>query len=147
MNLRFSGLSVQGTTRLVLAAALACAAFSPLAAQEKSRTRLDATHYVIDADVNPATQTLTAQVQMEFTPLENTSSIALELNNALNVSRIVDGNNRQIPASRSQGDSTVRLNFPDTTGTWGKFSGGGQTSPPSLNNADISVASGNVNRR
>jgi aminopeptidase N len=104
MNLRLSGLTV------LLAA---CATFSPLQAQEQHRVRLDATHYTIDADINPATQTLTAQVQLQFSAAENTSSIALELNNGLNVSRIVDGSNRQIPTSRSQGDSTIRLNFPD----------------------------------
>lgn len=84
----------------------------PAAAQER-RTRIDAEHYVIDAEINPSTQSLSAQVQVRFSPSDNTSAAAFELNNALNVSRIVDGNGRQIPASRSQSDSTVRLNFPD----------------------------------
>ncbi|MBC8165222.1 MAG: peptidase M1, partial [Bryobacteraceae bacterium] len=83
------------------------------AAQEK-RTAIDAGHYVITAEINPASQTISAQVQVRFAPLENTSSVAFELNNALNVARIVDGAGRQIPASRSQTDSTVRLTFPDT---------------------------------
>jgi aminopeptidase N len=87
-------------------------AAGPSAAQEK-RTHLDAEHYAIDAEINPAMQTLSAQVQVRFTPDENTSSAAFELNNALNVSRIADGSGRQIPASRSQGDSTVRLTFPE----------------------------------
>jgi len=78
------------------------------------RTRLDAEHYVIDAEINPVAQTLTAQVQVRFVPGETTSTAAFELNNALNVSRIVDGSGRQIPASRSQGDSTVRVTFPDS---------------------------------
>ncbi len=84
------------------------------AQQTQGRPRLDASHYTIEAEINPATQSLTAQVQVQFTPSENTQSATFELNNALNVSRIVDGGNRQIPASRSQGDSTVRLNFPET---------------------------------
>ena len=36
---------------------------------------------------------------------------SFELNNALNVSRVVDGQGKQIPASRNQQDFTVRLSF------------------------------------
>ncbi len=39
------------------------------------------------------------------------TSAAFELNNALNVSRVVDDKGKQIPASRNQQDFTVRLNF------------------------------------
>ncbi|MDZ4802090.1 MAG: M1 family aminopeptidase [Bryobacteraceae bacterium] len=98
----------------VIAAALLVGVTAGLApAQQERRTRLDASHYTIDADINPATQTLNAQVRVQFTPTDNTQSATFELNNALNVSRVVDGANRQIPASRSQGDSTIRLNFPE----------------------------------
>lgn len=90
--------------------ALALAAAFPAAAQER-KTNLHADHYVIDAEINPEAQTLTAQAQVRFTPTENISAAAFELNNSLNVSRIVDGENRQIPASRNQQDFTVRLNF------------------------------------
>ena len=38
-------------------------------------------------------------------------SATFELNNALNVSRVVDAKGKQIPASRNQQDSTVRLSF------------------------------------
>ena len=98
--------------RFTVAVAIAIAAL-PAAAQDRSRTRLDADHYIIEAEINPAAQTLTANTQVRFTPQDSTSAAAFELNNALNVSRIVDGSNRQIPASRNQQDSTVRLSFPD----------------------------------
>src|SRR5438270_5353511 len=91
----------------------AALAVDPAIAQER-RAGINADHYVIDAEINPATQTLSAQVQVRFTPSETTSSASFELNNALNVSRIVDGSGRQIPASRSQAGSTVRLTFPDS---------------------------------
>ncbi|HYO82472.1 MAG TPA: M1 family aminopeptidase [Bryobacteraceae bacterium] len=85
----------------------------PAAAQDRNRARLDAEHYVITAEINPAAQTLAATAEVRFVPQDATSSATFELNNALNVSRIADGSGRQIPASRSQTDHTVRLNFTD----------------------------------
>ncbi|MBC7926536.1 MAG: peptidase M1 [Bryobacteraceae bacterium] len=112
MTTRLSGHATRLPGPILLA--LICMALSIASAMAQDRrTRLDASHYVINAEIDPAAQTLRAQVQIQFSPLETTSAVVLELNNALNVSKIVDGANRQIPASRSQGDSTVRLNFPD----------------------------------
>jgi len=85
-------------------------AAASLAAQER-RSRIDVEHYVINAEINENTQTLAAKAAVRFTPLEDISNATFELNNALNVSRVVDGNGRQIPASRSQQDFTVRLTF------------------------------------
>lgn len=86
----------------------------PGSAQERrTNPRLDVEHYVIEAQINPAAQTLAARVDVRFSALDgNTTGANFELNNALNVSRIVDTEGRQIPASRSQQDFTVRLNFP-----------------------------------
>jgi aminopeptidase N len=88
-------------------------AASTAAAQER-RSRIDVEQYTIDAEVNPRTQSLAANVQVRFVPLDDTSSATFELNNALNVSKVVDAAGRQVPASRSQQDFTVRLNFPET---------------------------------
>ena len=52
-------------------------------------------------------------MQVNFVPQDATSSVSFDLNNALNVSRIVDGGGRQVPASRSQQDFKVTLNFPE----------------------------------
>lgn len=93
-------------------AAMALAIVAVVPAQER-RTRLDAEHYIIDADIDPSAQTLTARVQVRFAAQDNTSAAAFELNNALNVSRIQDSSGKQIAATRSQGDFSVRLNFPD----------------------------------
>jgi tetratricopeptide (TPR) repeat protein len=90
--------------------ALAAAAVN-VPGQEK-RSRIHVEHYVINAEINENTQSLAAKVAVRFAPLEdNVSTATFELNNALNVSRVVDDNGRQIPASRSQQDFTVRLNF------------------------------------
>src|ERR1700693_803284 len=99
--------------RKILLAILATA--SLLVAQEKGgkRARIDVENYVIDADVNPHTQALTANVKVRFIPLDNdVSSVSFELNNALNVSRVITGTGRQITASRSTQDFTVQLTFP-----------------------------------
>ena len=81
-------------------------------AQERRGSRIDVDGYAIDADVSPTTQSLTARVTVRFVPLDdNLTSAGFELNNALNVSRVVDEKGKQISASRSQQDFTVRLNF------------------------------------
>ena len=55
---------------------------------------------------------MTAKAAVRFVPIDdNLSSAAFELNNALNVSRVMDGAGKQIPASRNQQDFTVRLSF------------------------------------
>jgi tetratricopeptide (TPR) repeat protein len=93
----------------IMAALISTAATMP--AQER-RSRIDVENYVINAEINENTQTLAAKVAVRFVPLEaNVTAATFELNNALNVARVVDDGGRQIPASRSQPDSTVRLNF------------------------------------
>lgn len=90
-------------------------AAASLTAQDRgSRARVDVQHYVIQAEVNPRTQTLAAQVQMRLVPVDDrVSSLAFELNNALNVSKVTDEAGRPVPASRSQQDFTLRLSFND----------------------------------
>lgn len=99
--------------RRVLAAGLALAGVCG-AQQERTRSsRINVENYVIDADINPSTQALAANVQVRFIPLDdNITTASFELNNALNVSRIVDDTGHQIPASRSTQDFSIRLNFP-----------------------------------
>ena len=89
---------------------LALAAYAAQA--QDRRSRIDVEQYTIDAEISPATQSLTAKASVRIMPLDdNTTSAAFELNNALNVSRVVDDKGKQIPASRNQQDFTVRLNF------------------------------------
>ena len=60
-------------------------------AQDDRRARIDVDSYTIDAQINPETQTLTARAAVRFVPLDDqTNSVTFELNNALNISRIVD---------------------------------------------------------
>src|SRR5215472_2076047 len=86
-----------------------------IVAQDKGgkRAHIDVESYVIDAEINPHTQALTANVKVRFLPLDNDiSTVSFELNNAFNVSHVVDETGRQIQASRSTQDFSVRLSFP-----------------------------------
>ena len=90
-------------------ALLGAAALS--AQQQRQQPRIDVDQYNIEAEVNPRTQTLSAKVQVQFVPQDETSTAAFELNNALNVSKVEDGKGQQIAASRSHQNFTVNLNF------------------------------------
>ncbi len=87
-------------------------AFGTRAQERRASSRIDVEQYTIDAEISPNTQSMSAKVAVRFVPLDdNVSSAAFELNNALNVSRVVDESGKQIPASRNQQDFTVRLSF------------------------------------
>ena len=74
-----------------------------LASAQDRRSRINVEHYLINAEVQPRTQSLTGVVSVRFVPLDdNINSTSFELNNALNVSKVVDESGKQIPASRSQ---------------------------------------------
>jgi tetratricopeptide (TPR) repeat protein len=93
-------------------AGLACAGALTLAAQPPSRSRIDVQQYLIEAEISPNTAQLAAKATVRFTPVDDgISALPFELNNALNVSRVVDAQGKQIQASRNQQDFTVRLNF------------------------------------
>jgi aminopeptidase N len=85
---------------------------APGAPGQDRRSRIEVEQVAIDADISPSAQTLSAKAAIRFTPLDdNVSSASFELNNALNVSRVANAKGNQIPASRNQQDSTVRLSF------------------------------------
>ena len=85
----------------------------PLVAQDK-RPRIDVEHYQIEAEINPRTQTLAATAIVRFTALDDrVDSAVFELNNALQVSKVVDGTGQAAAASRNQQDFTVRVGLPE----------------------------------
>ncbi len=109
------GGGVVGNAALLAAGLLLGGERAALMAQDKGApSHIDVQSYAIDAEINPRTQVISANVQMRFVPLDdNVTSASFELNNALNVSRIVDGSGRQITASRSAQDYSIRLSFPE----------------------------------
>src|SRR5258708_31921214 len=94
-----------------LAAALAA---SSVFAQERqnARPRIDVQSYIINAQIDPQAQTLSATAQVTFIPADNTLPVSFELNNSLNLTRVTDTEGRQIPASRLQEDMSVRVGMP-----------------------------------
>jgi tetratricopeptide (TPR) repeat protein len=96
----------------IVATLAAIAAVSAFAQDRAQRQRIDVQGYVIEATIDPAAQTLTATAMVRFTPLDDTSTISFELNPALSISKVVDEDGRQIPASRG-GDMTIRLSLPE----------------------------------
>ena len=98
--------------RIPIAAALAAGLLEMAAPAQDRRSRIDVEQYTIDAEITPSKQFIAVKAVVRFTPLDdNINSAAFELNNALNVSRVLDAQDKQIPASRNQQDSTVRLSF------------------------------------
>jgi hypothetical protein len=82
------------------------------AQERRSTPRIDVQDYTIDAEISPNLQTLAAKVTVRFIPIDDgVTSASFELNNALNVSRVVDDKGKQISATRTQQDYSVRLNF------------------------------------
>jgi aminopeptidase N len=82
------------------------------AQSQDRRSRIDVDLVTIDAEISPNTQSIAAKAAVRFVPLDdNVTSASFELNNALNVTRVVDEQGKQIPMSRNQQDFTVRLTF------------------------------------
>jgi len=95
---------------VTLAALLIAAGAS---AQER-RPRIDVESYLIRAEISPRTQSLAATAEVRFAPLEdNVTAPVFELNNALTVSKVVDGKGRDVQFSRNTQDFTVRVNLPE----------------------------------
>jgi hypothetical protein len=95
------------------ASVLLAIAILPMAAQDRrAGPQIDVQDYTIEADISPNTQSLSVTAVVRFVPLvDNLASATFELNNALNIARVVDGRGKQISASRNQQDSSVRLAF------------------------------------
>ena len=79
--------------------------------QSQQRPRIDVESYVIDAQVDPSAQTIRATAKVHFTPLDDLSTLTFELNNALNLDTVTDDAGRQVPASRTAQDMSVRLSM------------------------------------
>lgn len=76
------------------------------------RPQIDITEYVISADIDPATNKLTATADVTFTALEDLTAATFELNNGLNVTALTDGSKQALNAERNAANSTVRVALP-----------------------------------
>jgi predicted negative regulator of RcsB-dependent stress response len=98
-------------SRILLAACaiLLTAAPSAFAAP---RTPLNITNYVITADLDPATNHLTATADVTFTALEDLTQPVFELNNGLNVTSLTEGSGPALNSERLTPNSTVHISLP-----------------------------------
>ncbi len=83
-----------------------------LFAQQDKRGRIDVENYDIDAEIQPATQTLVAKVRMRLVPLDDRmSSIELDFNDAMRVASITDDSGTQLNLAKTT-DFKYRVQFP-----------------------------------
>ncbi len=87
------------------------AAFMTLSAHAAipTRAQIDVTGYVIHADLDPASNKLTATVAVTFTALDDLPTLTFGLNNGLQVTKITDAAGKPVVSERSATDSTIRL--------------------------------------
>ena len=118
---------------LLLFPALAAAA---LAAPQ--RVPLQINGYVINADLDPAANKLSATAAVSFTALEDLSTASFELNNGLQLTKLTDAARKPLANERLSTNSTVRVTLTSpmpkgTTATWNfEYTGvltGAETSP------------------
>ena len=102
------------------------------------RQPLQITGYVIHADLDPATNRLSATAAVSFTALEDVASPTFELNNGLQITRLTDAAKKPLQSERLSTNSTVRVALPTpmpkgTSTTWTfEYAGalvGSETSP------------------
>src|SRR5271170_3593508 len=59
-----------------------------------AKPQIQVTGYVIDADLDPAANRLTAKALVTFTALEDLNSVTFELNNGLQLTKLTDAANK-----------------------------------------------------
>ena len=106
------GLCIRTAGPLAAGLLLFATAYLAPAQERRSNSRIDVQSVNIEAEISPNLASIAAKTTVNFVPVDDTvTSATFELNNALNVSRVVDGAGKQIPASRTQQDFSVRLTF------------------------------------
>jgi len=101
-------------SRLILWVALVSVTGIGWGQSQSARSRIDVQDYTIDAQIDPSAQTLKATAKVRFIPLDDVSTITMDLNNALALDRVTDDDGRQVPASRVSKDMSVRLSLAQT---------------------------------
>ncbi len=99
---------MRGSRWIVLSLALAASLWG-----QAKQSRIQVQNYTIDAAINPRTQSIVATAKIDFTPLQATNDATFELNDALNVSKAVDGQGQPLATSRNAQDFTIKVAFPN----------------------------------
>ena len=93
----------------VFSTVLVAASASTVLAAPPTRAQVDVTSYVIHADLDPSTGKLSATATVVFTALQDLNTVSFGLNNGLQVTRLTDTTNANLPFERNTTDSTVRI--------------------------------------
>ena len=76
-----------------------------------AKPQLQVTGYVINAELDPAANKLSATAVVSFTALEDLTAPVFELNNGLQISKVTDASKKPLEAERLTNNSTVRFNL------------------------------------
>jgi aminopeptidase N len=101
----------KGHAALLIVAVLALPAWH-VAFAAPARPQLNITGYVITADLDPASNKLTATVDVTFTALDDLASATFELNNGLNITSLTDNTGVKLTSERLTTNSTVHVTLP-----------------------------------
>src|SRR5271156_1011621 len=74
-----------------------------------AKPQLQITNYLITADLDPATNHLTATADVTFTALEDLTTPTFELNNGLQLTKVTDAKGQPLESERLTSNSTVRF--------------------------------------
>ena len=96
-------------TRLLTLCITLLTAGTAALATPPTRPAITVIGYVIHADLDPTDGKLSATAAVTFTALEDLNNVSLGLNNALQLTRLTDAANANIPFERNTTDSTVRI--------------------------------------
>ncbi len=77
-----------------------------------AKPQIDITGYVIHADLYPDKSQMIATAAVTFTALEDLTSVTMELNNGLLITKVTDAKNNALQTERLSTNSTVRISLP-----------------------------------
>jgi aminopeptidase N len=131
-------LSFPRSFRALAAASLGIALLTASAWAAPAKPQIQITGYLINADLDPAANRLSATTAVTFTALDDLNTVTFELNNGLQLTKLTDVKNTVLQSERLTTNSTVRVTLPNplkkgTTTTYNfEYSGsltGSDTSP------------------
>jgi aminopeptidase N len=74
-----------------------------------AKVQMQVTGYVINADLDPATNKLSATAAVTFTALDDLNNVTFELNNGLQVTKLTDAAKKPLQSERLTNNSTIRI--------------------------------------
>lgn len=76
---------------------------------QRNRPQINITGYVVNAELDPTFNKLTATADVTFTALDDLTAATFELNNGLNITKLTDATGAALNSERLSSNSTVRV--------------------------------------